>query len=31
MSTKAFLNIKRYPNADDDWEEKDQVDRTWKN
>ena len=29
-ATKVFLNVDRYQKANNDWEEKDRVDRTWK-
>ena len=31
MATKAFLDIKRYPKANTNWEERDHMDRTWDN
>ena len=31
MANEAFLGIERYPKADNDWEEKDHMNRTWEN
>ena len=31
MATEAFLNVERYPKADDNWEKKDRVDHTCEN
>ena len=31
MATDAFLDVERYSKANNDWEEKDHTNRTWKN